>query len=206
MRKRSRSLLICSALALAWGSLVYGAGGRPLPTPAPPRAKMADTGNPGAAGAPGPELRRLAMLAGRWTVRQSMWADPAKPPAIDRGMATFTPILGGRHLRQELAIESATKPFHGLGFLGFDDATRKYDSLWMDVNFDGVILAHGGYDPARRVYTFFGAVPDPKRSGAMSPLREVMHVVDVDHFTYEYYERHGETEMLAVRLEYTRMR
>jgi hypothetical protein len=33
-----------------------------------------------------------------------------------------------------------------------------------------------------------------------------MRVRDADHFTYEYYERHANKEMLAVRLEYTRTR
>jgi len=137
-------------------------------------------------------------------VRQSMWTDPAKPPAIDVGEATLTPVLGGRHLRQDLRIDSPTGAFRGLGYLGYDLATRRYDSLWMDVNFTGMILAHGSYDPSRRTYELTGAMPDPHHAGATLPLREVMRVPDADHFTYEYYEHHDGREMLAVRLEYTR--
>lgn len=76
----------------------------------------------------------------------------------------------------------------------------------MDVKFTGMILAHGTYDLARNTYELTGAVPDPQHAGATLPLREVMRVQDADHFTYEYYERHGGREMLAVRLEYTRRR
>ncbi|MGN2246406.1 DUF1579 family protein [Frateuria sp. GZRR35] len=154
----------------------------------------------------GPELARLNALAGRWDVRQSMWSDPARPPAVDRGEAILTPVLGGRHLRQDLRIDSPKGTFRGLGYLGYDQATHQYESLWMDVNFTGMIRARGTYDPAHRTYELTGAVPDPNHAGATLRLREVMHVQDADHFTYEYYEPHGGRQMLAVRLEYTRRR
>jgi hypothetical protein len=47
---------------------------------------------------------------------------------------------------------------------------------------------------------------DPARNGTLSPLRELMRIEDADHFSYEYYERHGGKEMLAIRLDYTRSR
>lgn len=150
-----------------------------------------------------PELQRLNALAGQWNVRQSFWSAPDKPPAIDTGTATFTPVLGGRHLRQELHIASGT-PFDGLGYLGYDDAGKRYDSLWMDVNFTGIIVAHGGFDAATSTYTFDGQVPDPAHPGQTSPLREVMRVQDADHVVFDYYERHAGQEMLMVRLEYAR--
>jgi hypothetical protein len=152
----------------------------------------------------GIQHRQLAALAGCWTVRQTMWTQPGAPPAIDDGTATITPVLGGRHLRQDLRIDAAGKPFQGLGYLGYDDAGQRYDSTWMDVNFTGMILAHGDYDASTHRYTFRGEMADPGHAGATSPLREVLQVQDADHFTYEYYERHEGAEMLAVRLEYER--
>lgn len=172
-------------------------------TPRADAASLAPSSAPRPAQA---ELARLATLQGRWSVRQSLWTDPAGPPAIDQGTATFTAVLGGRHLRQELRIDASGKPFQGLGYLGYDDASGQYDSIWMDVNFGGVIVAHGSYDPARKAYTFDGSVADPKRHGARSPLREVLRMKDADHFTCEYYERHAGREALAVRLEYARLK
>jgi hypothetical protein len=205
MRERSRFPLsiapaVAAAILLACGP-AHGQASPDAstrarePSPAVASTARADSG---------PELQRLNALAGHWTVRQSMWTDPAKPPAIDVGEATLTPVLGGRHLRQDLRIDSPTGAFRGLGYLGYDLATRRYDSLWMDVNFTGMILAHGSYDPSRRTYELTGAMPDPHHAGATLPLREVMRVPDADHFTYEYYEHHDGREMLAVRLEYTR--
>ena len=197
MHMCSRWMFRIPALAAVVITLACGpAHGRPSPgAPAAPAAQ----------GTLGPALLRLNALAGHWSVRQSMWTDPAKPPAVDRGEAIFTPVLGGRHLRQELRIDSPRGTFHGLGYLGYDGATHRYDSLWMDVNFTGMILAHGAYDPSAHVYELKGAMPDPHHAGTV-PLREVMRWQDADHFSYEYYEQHEGREMLAVRLEYARSR
>lgn len=198
MRKRPIALLPFVVAALAWlVAMPAWAGDRLPPT---------DASHAPWPGAPDAGPRQLAALAGRWSVIQSMWSDPAKPPAIDQGVATFTPILGGRHLRQELRIDAKDAAFEGVGYLGYDSAAGRYDSLWMDVHFTGMILAHGDYDPSRNAYDFVATVPDPARHGGTLPLREVMQVLDANHFSYAYYERHGGKEALAVRLEYTRLK
>ncbi len=156
-----------------------------------------------AAAAPATTPRaQLAALAGQWSVQQSLWPDPALAPVVDHGTASWTMVLGGRHLRQDLRIASRP-PFEGLGYIGYDDALGRYDSSWMDTNFTGMILAHGHYDAASRSYTFVGAMTG--KDGEPIPMREVMQVADHDHFVCRYYEtRHGR-ESLVVRLEYTRM-
>jgi hypothetical protein len=153
---------------------------------------------------PDPQHARLASMAGRWTVKQSLWMKPGEQPHVDHGTATLGMVLNGRHLRQDLHIDSPDKPFDGLGYIGYDNATSEYFSTWMDVNFPGLVLAKGGFDTATNTYTFKGSMADASRAGAHIPLREVLHVIDNNHFTYEYYEDHGAGEALAVRLEYTR--
>lgn len=144
---------------------------------------------------------RLDWLVGHWSVRQSFWTDPAKAPAIDTGSAVFTAVLDGRHLRQDLRIDSA-KPFRGLGYLGYDEAAGRYDSLWMDVNFGGVVVAHGSCEASGHACRFLGAMSG--KHGAVVPVREVMEIADADHFSYAYYERRDGREALTVRLDYTR--
>jgi len=152
------------------------------------------------------EHAALARFAGHWSVKQSYWASPDKPPAVDRGEADFAMVLDGRHLRQELRIDAKDKPFQGLGYIGYDTAAETFFSTWMDVNFTGLIVAKGGYDAAAGRYTFVGATPDFDHPGATLPLREVLTRQDDDHFTYDYYETRGGRESQAVRLEYTRAR
>jgi hypothetical protein len=153
---------------------------------------------------PDQEHARLAAMAGRWDVKQSLWEKPGEAPHIDHGTAVFSLVLDNRHLRQDLHIDSPGKPFDGLGYVGYDNAAGEYYSTWMDVNFPGLILAKGSFDPAHSVYTFKGDMAEASKVGARIPLREMLRVIDNNHFIYEYYEDHGAGEVLTVRLEYTR--
>ncbi|MFC5435277.1 DUF1579 family protein [Rhodanobacter umsongensis] len=187
MNKRSataRGWVLATAMALATGLAVARAG----TSAATPRTDSPCT--------------RLASLSGHWTVRQSMWTDPAAPPVIDHGAATYAMVLGGHHLQQNLRIAS-DKPFEGLGFIGYEDATGKYYSSWMDTHFSGIVLVRGDYDASSRSYTFAGEMAN--KGGAPIPVREVMRIADNDHFVYEYYETRNGKEALAVSLQYTRV-
>ena len=155
------------------------------------------------AGIVGLQHRRLAELAGTWKVTQSLWIAGDPTPKIDTGRATYTMVLGGRHLRQDLRIDSPDKAFEALGYIGYDNMIGRYYSSWMDINFTGLIVAYGDYDSASHTYTFIGTLPGPAASKTV-PLRAVLKVLDANHFTYDFYERHGGNEALAVRLEYTR--
>ena len=152
--------------------------------------------------APDAEHRMLAGLAGEWTVKQSFWTTPGKPPKIDTGHASLAMILNGRHLRQSVHIDDGSN-FEGLGHFGYDPATKAFFSTWMDVNFPGVVIARGGFGPATRSVTLRGRMDSAQVSDPI-PVREVLTIVDPDHLRYEFYETHKGVEALSVRLEYTR--
>lgn len=154
-----------------------------------------------AAAAVGDEHRRLATLAGTWSVKQSLWLDDAKVPQVDAGTAVFTAVLGGRHLQQDLRVRS-NPPFQGLGFTGYDNASRQYYTSWMDINFTGVLLLHGDYDAGARVYRFHGAMPGA--DGESVPTREELQLVDGKHVIARFFETRRGRESLVVELDYSR--
>ena len=155
------------------------------------------------AGPIGPQHRRLAELVGTWKVTQSFWTTGNPTPKIDTGSATYAMVLGGRHLRQDLRIDSPGKAFEALGYVGYDNMSGRYYSSWMDINLTGLIIAYGDYDAATHTYTFAGTLPG-SAAGKTIPLRSELRVLDANHFTYDFYESHDGNEALAVRLEYTR--
>jgi len=157
-----------------------------------------------AVGSVGQQHQRLARLAGQWNVEQSLWLKPAEPPQVDAGIATFTMVLGGRHLQQDLQVHSKT-PFHGIGYTGFDNATGQYYTSWMDINFTGLLVLHGDYDQGSDTYTFSGTMMEPGATGAGTPVRQVMHVLGDDHFVVDYFETHHGKEARVVRIDYTRV-
>lgn len=147
-----------------------------------------------------PQHSALAHLAGAWTVQQSLWLGDATAPKIDSGQADFTVVLN-HQLQQSLHINDGTH-FEGLGYIGFDNASVQYFSTWMDVNFPGIVVAYGDFDPTANTYVLKGSMSSS--TGNPVPVREVMTVADPDHFRYEYYETHAGKEALTVRLDYTR--
>lgn len=185
LRRNAMALL----LLLTVSALMAHANDNPTPAP-----------SPGAAGSIGDEHRRLGELTGRWTVRQSLWL-PGQPPQVDNGTASFTAVLGGRHLQQDLRIRSSV-PFRGLGYMGYDNTTGRYYTSWMDINFTGVLVLHGDYDAAAKTYRFTGEMAG--EGGARIPTREELLVLDSHHMVARYYETHGGQEALMVELDYSR--
>ena len=147
------------------------------------------------------EHARLAAFAGLWNVKQSLWLKAGEPPQIDTGTAEFATVLGGRALRQDLRISSRT-PFQGIGYTGYDTATRTYFSSWMDVNFTGLLVLHGDRDERTNTWRFSGSMPGA--DGTAIPTREELQVLDAAHFIVRYFETRPAGEALVVQLEYSR--
>jgi hypothetical protein len=201
MRTRTKlaSLIALLLPLIAWQAQAASAA----PAKATPTTADAGAATFAEAGRVGLQHKRLAELVGSWKVTQSFWTRGNPTPQIDTGTATYAMVLGGRHLRQDLRIDSADKPFEALAYIGYDNLAGRYYSSWMDVNFTGVIMAYGDYDAASHTYTFLGTLPGPAASEPV-PLRGELKVVDANHFVYDFYERHDGTEALAVRLDYLR--
>lgn len=147
-----------------------------------------------------PQHRLPTELAGNWSVKQSIWMSPGAAPKIDRGSAEFAPVLNRRHLRQSLHIADGTG-FEGLGYFGYDGAAGQFFMTWMDVNLPGIILAQGDYDPGTKAYILRGTQSEPDEQ---IPVREVLTLIDRDHFNFEFYETRQQQESLMVKLEYSR--
>src|SRR5687768_1063977 len=66
------------------------------------------------ASTPGDAHKRLAeQFEGTWNTRQSMWMDPAMPPAVDTGRSINTAVFGGRQLRMDFQGAWMGQPFEG---------------------------------------------------------------------------------------------
>ena len=157
------------------------------------------------ASSPGGAHARLAtQMAGTWNAKQTVWMDPAAPPMTSSGKAVNTPVFGGRHIRMDYSGQFMGQPFEGVGYTGHDNVTGRYVSTWMDSMSTGAFRAEGEYDEATSSYTFRGEMADPMHDGAMTPVREVVRVVDNDRHVMEMYETHDGQERKTMEIEFTR--
>src|SRR5436190_7812393 len=75
---------------------------------------------------------RLATLAGEWEGTTKTWFEPGVLADESPLTGKMSAILGGRFILHEYAGELMAKPFEGVAIYGFDLATNKFQSAWVD--------------------------------------------------------------------------
>ena len=179
------------------------AGAQAAPSMTPDMQAMMDAWQK--ASTPGPQHAQLAEhFAGSWTTKQTMWMDPSTPPMTETGTSTNTAEFGGRHVRSKFGSRFMGQPFSGEAITSYDNTLGKYVNVWVDNMSTGHFLSRGDYDPATKTYTFNGEMADPMKAGTMTPVREVIRIVNADHHVMEMYETRDGKEAKTMVIEYTR--
>ena len=134
---------------------------------------------------PGAPHRLLAHLAGSWNATHKSWMEPDQPPTESSGTCEQKMILDGRFLQQELSGEMMGSPFTGIGFMGYDNHTKKYVSTWLDNMGTGIYLFEGSAGPDGRSIVQTCRYDDPVQ-GVME-WRSVTRLVDDNTYAVEMY-------------------
>jgi len=75
---------------------------------------------------------QLAELIGEWQGVTKTWFEPDKLADESPMTGTIRPILDGRFVIHEYSGSLQGKPFEGVAIYGFDLATNKFQSAWVD--------------------------------------------------------------------------
>lgn len=123
---------------------------------------------------------QLAGLAGEWSGRATTWFEPEVVADDSPMTGSIRPVLDGRFLIYEYSGSLQGKPFDGMAIFGFDLATNRFQSAWVD-SFHmstGIMFSEG--EPGGK-YSVLGSYdaggPDVPRWG----WRTEIDVVDNDH-------------------------
>ncbi|MBZ5498467.1 MAG: DUF1579 domain-containing protein [Acidobacteriia bacterium] len=135
---------------------------------------------------PGDGHKKIDFLAGTWTAKVSAWMQPGQPPSVSEGKSKNTWVLGGRFLEQRFEGTFMTMPFSGLGYTGYDNYKKKYDSIWMDSSGTSMLHTSGSFDPAGKILTTSGSMDD-FTTGKVITIREKMTKVNNDDVLFEMY-------------------
>jgi hypothetical protein len=74
----------------------------------------------------------FAVLAGDWQGATKTWFKPDVVGDESPMTGKMSAILGGRFILHEYAGSMSGKPFEGVAIYGFDLATNKFQSAWVD--------------------------------------------------------------------------
>ncbi len=136
-------------------------------------------------GTPGEPHKLLAKLEGSWTTRSRGWMEPGKPPVESTGSCDQKLILDGRYLRQEYSGDMMGRPYTGINILGFNNHTKKYESVWIDSMSTAIYLFVGTVSRDGKVITQECSYDDPVRGPCV--WRTVTRFKDDDTQEFEMF-------------------
>jgi hypothetical protein len=133
---------------------------------------------------PGEQHKKLEPFVGTFDTKLKMWMDPSRPPEETTGKTEAKWVLGNRYIEQHYDGTFMGQPFSGIGYVGYDNVTKKYQMNWMDTASTGVMSMTGKWDATGKVMTFTGSMVDPM-TNKPAKLTEKVTVIDNDHHNFE---------------------
>jgi hypothetical protein len=123
--------------------------------------------------------------------------------SISEGACQSSWVMDGRYLKEECTGNFEGMPFNGMGFTGYDNATKKYVSSWVDTMGTGILNSTGTIDGSHKTLTFLSSAPDPM-TGKTMKIRMVIKIVDENRHVFSFYGTREGKEALQMEITYTR--
>jgi hypothetical protein len=114
-------------------------------------------------GTPGEPHKLFAKLEGSWTTKSRGWMEPDKPPVESSGTCEQKLILNGHYLQQVYTGDMMGVPFSGINLLGYNNHTKKYESIWIDSMSTAIYFFEGTASPDGKTITQQCSYDDPAR-------------------------------------------
>jgi hypothetical protein len=126
----------------------------------------------------------LKDLAGRWNYTSKMWESADSKPEESKGTSVMKAIFGGRFLEQEFKGKAMGQKFEGLGFIGYNNVTKKYETTWLDNMSTGIMSGKGEMDTAAKTIKEEGEFTCPIDSDHKREYRSEWKIIDKNNMVY----------------------
>jgi hypothetical protein len=144
-------------------------------------------------GKPGQEHNILAKFVGEWEVTISSRPTISATAELSAGRSQISQVLDGRFVEERFSGQVAGRPYEGRGYLGFDNTTRRYFSVWMESLSTAPTLSWGTYSPNEHLFSFVADVYDPLRGDTKRSYSKIV-IHSPNLFTQSMIERSPEGE------------
>ncbi|HJY63859.1 MAG TPA: DUF1579 domain-containing protein [Ignavibacteria bacterium] len=126
---------------------------------------------------PGDMHKSMAKCVGTWKTHNKMWMDPNTPATEVDGTSTGEMILGDRYLVMKHKSTMMGMPFEGMSIDGYDNATKVFNSIWIDNMGTGIMYMNGKWNESTKTIDYSGQMVDPM-TGGMTDIRSTMKTND----------------------------
>ncbi|MFO0856731.1 MAG: DUF1579 domain-containing protein [Phycisphaerales bacterium] len=145
----------------------------------------------------------LGNMLGEWEAKSQFWMQPNSQPQSSTGTCVCTQQMTGRFVQMEHTGEMMGMPFKGLGYFGYDNATEKFQNVWMDSSSTGMMMSIGSKEGDNKL-TWTGSYTDPM-SKQLKTSRSTTTFTDRNTMVFEMFETWTDgTEFKTLEITYTR--
>jgi len=185
--QRARRMFLAALLFYCCGGTVIGTvasggSGDPADQEAPAGMDEATIKKMMDLATPGEHHKRLDRYAGSWNTTVKMWMGDGEP-TIATGSVIYSWLLGGRYLQSRHTGQFAGMPFEGVGIDGYDNAQRRYFSIWLDNMGTGVMTLTGQPSADGEGIDYWGTTFDATTMKEVK-VREEVRWVDDKKYTF----------------------
>ncbi|MFO0416519.1 MAG: DUF1579 family protein [Pseudomonadota bacterium] len=153
---------------------------------------------------PGESHKLLDLFVGEWDVKLTFWSSPYSVSSESSGRSTIASILGGRFLEERFEGHLGGERYEGRGIMGYDNASRRFQSVWLDSLNTAVALSSGRFDPDQRIFKMVSKMYDPLIGGEKE-VRSEIRLNSNDSYTFSMIDRSPEQrDFTSLKMEYTR--
>ena len=92
--------------------------------------------------------------------------------------------------------------FKGKSIEGYDNVKQNSIFIWIDNASTGPTIFEGNYNPASRTFTYTSETE--LKPGQKTKVREVIKVIDDNHYNLDWYETHGGHDIKTIEITHTR--
>jgi hypothetical protein len=153
---------------------------------------------------PGEMQKKLRPLEGTFEAKVRTRMEPSQEPEDSVGTATHTWVLGDRFIEERFEGTFMGAPFHGIGFIGYDNVAKKFVSTWMDTASTAILSSAGTVDASGKVFDFKATIGDPM-TGKPVPVEQKLTIEDANHHLFEMWSRGPDGKMFKnMEIRYSR--
>lgn len=153
---------------------------------------------------PGDMQAMLAKQNGVWEAKSKMWMAPGMDAMEATGTMTTDMNLGNRYQQSTYKSEIMGMPFEGISTTAYDNTRKIFINTWIDNTGTSIMYSEGKWNEKTKSIEFMGNATDPMAGRAM-PFREVLTMIDDNHYKMEMYNAMEDGEMFkSMEIMYTR--
>ncbi|MCG8408120.1 MAG: DUF1579 domain-containing protein [Phycisphaerales bacterium] len=154
--------------------------------------------------APGEHHRHLQAMVGYWNAECKATWMPGQPAQISKGTMKVTSLYNGRFIKEEYKGTMNGEPFEGVGYIGYNNASKTYTSAWLDSMATGIMTEQGNCDQSGKEFTFGGEQVCPM-DGTDKKTKSIIRIINKDKYEFEMHGQGPDGKMFkSLHIVYTR--